>query len=1211
MPLRPRTPTSAPHRSEWTRRHFLGASAAAATATLALPWRSFALDPVSSGHPVTPPLGASAPGAAGGIIARPAGRPIPLLESNVARPLRYTLADSGFRIRNGGERFNRPLYGTLHDGFRVDAGDLPEFQLALPAHGGTLRLALQRADSAPRSLTELADILALYRDGRMLYELRDEALLGRSAELHLEVLTLGDTSGLHLALTGRRLPPRLTLLWAFAGATGRTASPAPELLLGAESRHFDLRPEDCATHTYTLHNAAADLTTSAGDFQLTFPPGAKLHLASAADWRNGWPAFGTQASPDSSPVLAGSLALGTGDEPQHLIIRLAGRATAPGVSLGSAPAPSPAEALAARRAQLTTLAGRLRTGTPEPWLDAAVRASNIAADALWSAPGRSVVAAAAVDRDPAPGWATPMALDAMGNHARVRDHLRTWIARQNTGPLPPGTDPDGPVAGPADPGSALTRKCILLHTNGDLGVEDSDQNLGFFEVLVRHLRWTGDLAFAREAWPALLRHMDWQYRLFRREFADPAHPNGAAPTLPLYESYGSLSPSDRQPGNGAGLAHSSARNLFLNRAAATIARVLNEDATPFDDEATRIHIAMLALLWQSDRGCFAEAKDTLFPQTLSPTPSLATTTRIVDAEGVTAREAWQITASQLAALGRIPVRGEGIPVRGEGVPERPGEAPFLLRSSDWLLTGDPAQSSAAGAPGIDLAGNLHMALSLWQSNQPDTAFALLRGCLIDSTARGLVPGNLHHTSALDPLSGETGIDHGDSLGLFARAVAEGLFGVLPDLLRATLTIRPGFPTGWNDAEFHHPDLDLVWTRDGLHETFRITSRLPHPVALTLLLPALTTAVPAVLANGAAFPSHFDPNSTGRPRLVLTDFPAATEWTIEIRWHGRPPLPTPEPALLHVGEAITLPGNTMLAQVDDPQGCLSNGAAGKPGHHAVFLRIVEEKCGYWLPIPLEILPATPSALTSSADPVHFEPVALGSALNSHMTDLFSRSYTAPRSPLCSLALPEHLLGPLQDQSPAIDDAGLRAASGTLLSAGIPFLTPLKPADPNCCFLSFWDQDRNAIELTLSGRATALHLLMTGTTFPRVSHALHGSVQVRYTDGSESRLSLTPAQNWWPVETDLFLDDFVFRAGTGHPLPPRVDLRTGATRILDPSTFKGQGRPAPGGAATVLHLRLDPTRTLASLRIECQLYGVVLALLAATLSRPTATLTRSAG
>jgi hypothetical protein len=64
---------------------------------------------------------------------------------------------------------------------------------------------------------------------------------------------------------------------------------------------------------------------------------------------------------------------------------------------------------------------------------------------------------------------------------------------------------------------------------------------------------------------------------------------------------------------------------------------------------------------------------------------------------------------------------------------------------------------------------------------------------------------------------------------------------------------------------------------------------------------------------------------------------------------------------------------------------------------------------------------------------------------------------------------------------------------------------------------------------------------------------------------------------------------------------VDLRTGATRILDPVIFHGKGRTVPGGAATILYLPLDPTKELTSLQAEVDLYGIVVGLMAATLAR----------
>ena len=188
----------------------------------------------------------------------------------------------------------------------------------------------------------------------------------------------------------------------------------------------------------------------------------------------------------------------------------------------------------------------------------------------------------------------------------------------------------------------------------------------------------------------------------------------------------------------------------------------------------------------------------------------------------------------------------------------------------------------------------------------------------------------------------------------------------------------------------------------------------------------------------------------------------------------------------------------------------------------------------------------------------------------------------------------------DMTAAIDDTGLRGAGGTLTTPlGVSFRTPAGSA-PNCLFLSQWRQDRSEVEIQLQGRAEGIYLLMTGVTFPQASRMEHGRVTIAYDQGAGAQLPLVNPETWWPIEQDYLLDDYFFLDGT--PFPPRVDLRTGATRILDFDSFKGQGRNIPGGAATILYLPLDPRRDLASLKIEASLYGVVIALLAATLVRP---------
>ena len=182
---------------------------------------------------------------------------------------------------------------------------------------------------------------------------------------------------------------------------------------------------------------------------------------------------------------------------------------------------------------------------------------------------------------------------------------------------------------------------------------------------------------------------------------------------------------------------------------------------------------------------------------------------------------------------------------------------------------------------------------------------------------------------------------------------------------------------------------------------------------------------------------------------------------------------------------------------------------------------------------------------------------------------------------------------------IDDAGLRASGGVLHTPlDVDFRTTAGTS-PNCLFLSHWKQDAPTAKLALTGHARGLYLLITGTTLPQCSRMAHATVSVAYADGTTATLPLRNPETWWPIEQDYLLDDYLFI--NEAPLPPRVDLRTGQTRLLDAAAFHGQGRTVPGGAATILHLPLDPTKPLASIEVRAELYGIVVALLAATLVR----------
>jgi len=1073
-----------------------------------------------------------------------------LVAGHTARPLRYTPVAGDFVIRNGAEFFNRPLYGP-NINFRVDAGDLPEFSLYLPGHGGNLKLGVSAAGGS-KWLAQADEVVARYRPGRMIYEVRDPLL--DQGWLRIEVLTMGQGAGFMLEVLAHLVPASTSLTWAFGGVSGRKGARNGDIGCEVEpvSRFFQVRPEECADNVYIIVMAPEPsclLHSPTCDLRLSFPAGSQLSVADASTWDA--PIVAAGPAP-RLPILTGWVPLGA-DAPMHISVKRDS---------------IPDEQFAARGQQVAEIAATLQMSTPDPYIDASAAAIGIAADGIWDAEQQCVMHGGVAWRSALAGWRGPYSLVSLGHHDRMRQQVRHWVKRQNTKPI---ADSPSPVTGPFDPGTHLARKEALLHTNGDLSANHYDMNLVFFDVFLRYLRWTGDLEFAREIWAAFKRHLAWEQRLFRRTYGD----------LPLYEAYAAIWASDNLQYNGGGTTHSSAYNVFAFRSAAALARLLGEDPEPYEREAGLIAQGMEQHLWLPRRGAYAESKDWLGARTVYDNAAVWTVYHTIDSEVPTPRQAWQMLAERLSVLRKIPVHGPGVPAG----------AWYMLSCSDWL----PYIWSLNL---LALAENVHTALAMWQAGMAEEAFLLLKGNLLDSLFMGLAPGNFHMTSALDAHRQEAQRDSGDPIGITARALTEGLFGLQPDLVRGTLTIRPGFPREWNEASLKHVDLDFSWRLEGSVDTYEISSRLPKSVPLTLVLRARTTRLPKVSGGTASF----DPAAVGAPAVVVT-LPAAPSWKVTVEWSGEAPTALPAHRTYSAGQTLVLPPGVTLAQIDDPQHALARGRVTATGYHTVFVNMHQGDCRWSLPISFNVKANAPLAAAAPAIGTNRkpEPVDLSAVLKHQVKQIFTRPYAEPRSPFCSLAIPEQLTGGWanMDITAKIDDAGLRGAGGILQTPlGVPFRTPAGTA-PNCLFLSQWRQDQAEAEIPLTGQAEGIYLLMTGNTFPQASRMEHGRITVAYTDGFQAQLSLKNPETWWPIEQDYLLDDYLFV--NEAPLPPRVDLASGRTRLLDLASFKGQGREVPGGAASILYLPLDARKNLASLKVEASLYGIVVALLAVTLAR----------
>jgi len=1068
----------------------------------------------------------------------PAARELrPNLVDNIERPLRYRPDGGDFVIENGVEFFNRPLYGG-NTAFRVDGGDKPEFVLYLPGRGGNLRLGVHSATGA-KWLHEAAQITTRYRPGELLYEIRDP-LLGSAGVIRLAALAWHQTEGLVVRVEATDITPGLELVWAYGGINGQRGSRDGDI--GTErvpiSRYFQLQPDFCRDNSVEFASGMFTVTAKAATIAGLVPAGSRLTIGDAVHW-NDLSALLSAVfiQTPALPVVVGRTPLAR-DQPvllscQRLLVdSLAAdelgtykevTASRPGVNRGPArlslpPVFAPAELprlFAECEAHFTALRTRVSVETPDAYLNAAVGALNLAADAVWDEPQQAIMHGAIAWRTKLLGWRGPYALDALGWHDRARANLSYWAGLQNTDPIPAKLPPP-------DAASNLARSEAALHSNGDLSNSHYDMNTVFIDGLLRHLLWTGDTEFAKKMWPVLERHLAWERRLFRREFGPEK--------LPLYEAYAVIWASDDLQYGGGGAAHSSAYNYWHNRMAARLAPLAGADPAPYTREADLIVRAMRELLWTD--GHFAESKDLLGNQLVHPSAALWTFYHTMDSEVPTRLEAGKMAADIVSRIPQLPVRGPGVPA----------DQPYhVMATSDWM----PYTWSLNN---VTMNENVHTALGLWQAGGSEEAFRLLKGSLLASMFMGISPGNVGSMNYLDVYRRESQRDFADGSGVLSRAVVEGLFGVRPDALAGELCIVPGFPAEWGQASLHHPQVSLGFTRQGPTDTFTIEPHFARPMALRLQFSA-PGEMRKVMLNGHA--GEGKRLEDGRLEIVA---PPATKWEIRVTWSGvaRPAPLEPAPPLLP------------------------------------WARPAE-----W---------DAPVAVTNP------ETVDLTAHFNDRVTEIFRPGkYLSPRSPFVSLALPSQGIGYWAGHVNAraeIDDTGLRAAAAAhdghlVLPDGLPFATPGPGDAKNILFTSHWDNYPREAMVPLTGKARHLHLLMAGSTNAMQSRLDNGEVVVTYTDGTTSRLALHNPDTWWPIEQDYFIDDYQFRIDGA--LPTRVDLKTGAVRVLDAAKFKGQGRTIPGGAATVLGLALDSDKELRSLTVRALANDVVIGLMAATLAR----------
>lgn len=840
------------------------------------------------------------------------------------------------------------------------------------------------------------------------------------------------------------------------------------------------------------------------------------------------------------------------------------------------------------------LASRIRIETPDAYLNTLGGALALAADGIWD--GQVWLHGAVGWRMPLSGWRAAYTGDALGWHDWARTHFDAYAASQVT--EVPNTIPHPAQDSVLNLARSEKRWGTPQYSNGyicrnprnNTQMHHYDMNLCYIDELLWHFNWTGDLEYARQMWPVLVRHLAWEKLNY-----DPDNDG-------LYDAYACIWASDALYYNSGAVTHSSAYNYRANKMAAVIAEKIGEDPTPYREEAGKILRALNARLWLSDRGHWAEYQDYMGHRRLHESAGVWTIYHALDSEVADPFQAYQATRYVDTEIPHIPVRANGLEEKGYAT----------IATTNWL----PYSWSVNN---VAFAEVMHTALAYFQAGRPEAGYKLMKSSVLDGMYIGDSPGNFGQISFYDAARGECYRDFGDPVGVASRLLIQGLFGILPDALNDKLVIRPGFPAEWDKASLATPDLSYRFRREGMRDIYTVKQHFANPMELSLQINAFKERIESVKVNGVSAKWAFVESASGCPVMAVTA-PAAGETVVEIIWSGASLRRlSQEPLEVHLGQDFSLTAleGTVYDKFYDPQGILVDPTvdkkrlaariSGQTGHHTFFVLVEQEEMKWWQPVNVnikqEMMPAVLPFTHVKADSC--EPIDITSAFNASVTDIYRNEYLSPRSPYTTLQLPKQGIGEWchPTLTADIDDSGMRAlVRDGLLSTnlGVSFRTPEK--GNNIAFTSLWDNYPDSLSIPLTGRASRAYLLMAGSTNHMQCHIVNGVVRVHYADGTAETLELVNPENWCPIEQDFYVDGMAFRLQS--PRPYRLHLKSGlvSNNLEKDLNITGvYGRPIDGGAGILLDMPLNPDKDLKRITLETVSNDVVIGLMGITLQK----------
>lgn len=736
---------------------------------------------------------------------------------------KYRVCSQAFVCDHAQKRMNRALYGKYDEKrktrLRVLSGELPELLLFHRKNRGRMFFQIEEAAGGHRLLSDMKQISAGYKDGHTWQDIQDPSFSGR-----IHMTTVPDTEHLGawvcLELEETQQVVSVTALF---GAAGGEISPR-----AMDAGYYS--QDDPQAGILYLPGLAQDNLVEASRGVLSVAAGPQGEECA-------WLLVPDSASVGTCDPTPGATGFDLAPPRPRGGLGWANWALQPGVPVylwvGCEPVPAfGGPDRLARHFQnalrhYEQLAERMILHTPDPLLDAAMRAACVATEGYWLDP---VFAHGAWSWDlPLAGWRSLYGPIVLGMRDRVMRQAQYFTDRQlcadgklrGEDTLPPdqraaacGVKLSGNTKGCPDPEWDLARQSadsvfmsegVMPYTAEGFTTPIYNMQEVFVDQLLHARRYWGDAEWDSFLYEPVAAHLRWEKRCFERQ------------NTGLYENFANFWASDGVYSGGAVGSLATAYNYRANRDMVFISRRLGKDESAYVAQAQKIRESFRKELWMDAEGSPAECRDTLGEGLLHPSFSIPTMVHCAESGLLDEKDIRRMLNCAETQLERQDVPGGKLMWNTNW-------APYLWSVRD-----------------IDFADLFHLALTYFRNAQPEKGYELLCGALTQSACNTVSPG-----AFMCVYEGKS-VDFADTVSLFIRCVYEGLYGVDRDMPRNHIQVAPAFPSGWDQAEITGPDFSYRFRRT--EKGCRMEIQNPKKATLSLAIPARGQRVAAVLVNG--------------------------------------------------------------------------------------------------------------------------------------------------------------------------------------------------------------------------------------------------------------------------------------------------------------------------------------------------------------------------